>query len=199
MLGKTFSFICIISLVCSVLCGRTSELASAVLTGAAGAVSLTLSLVGMMSLWNGVMELLRASGAIDKLAAVISPLIKILFPTAYKTGRGVKEACANISANLLGIGNAATPIAISALEKMQLDNPEPSSASDDQITLAVMNSASVNIMPVTLIAIRTASGCANPYAVLLPVWICSTAGCVISVIFSKLFARIGKRGRVRNK
>ena len=195
MLGKMFSFICVTSFVCAVVGGRVSELAESVLTGAAGAVSLTLALVGMMSLWNGVMELLREAGAIDRLARIISPLLKILFPTAHRTGRGVKEACANISANLLGIGNAATPLAISALEKMQLDNPEQAVASDDQVTLAVMNSASVNIMPVTLIAIRTAAGCAAPYAVLVPVWICSTFGCVMSVVYAKLFSRFGRGKR----
>lgn len=193
MLGKTFSFISLISLLCALLGNRIPELAASVLTGASGAVSLTLALVGMMSLWNGVMELLREAGAIDRLAKIISPLLKLLFPSAYRTGRGVSQACANIAANLLGIGNAATPLAISALEQMQLDNPEPSVASDDEITLAVMNSASVNIMPVTLIAIRTAAGCAEPYAILVPVWICSTLGCVFSVIFSRLFSRLFKK------
>lgn len=195
MLGKTFSLISVISLLCAVVGGRVPELAASVLTGASGAVSLTLALVGMMSLWNGVMELLREAGAIDKLARLISPLLKILFPTAYRTGRGVREACANISANLLGIGNAATPLAISALEKMQLDNPEQTAASDDQVTLAVMNSACVNIMPVTLIAIRTAAGCTDPYAVLVPVWICSTVGCVMSVVYTKLLSNFYKRKR----
>ena len=199
MLGKTFSIVCVISLICAVFGGRIPELAASVLSGASSAVSLTFALVGMMSLWNGVMEILRVVGAIDKLAGIVSPLLKILFPTAYRTGRGIKEACANISANLLGIGNAATPFAISALEKMQLDNPEPSEASDDQVTLAVMNSASVNIMPVTLIAIRTAAGCSDPYAVLLPIWICSTLGCVLSVVYTKLFSRMRKRKGGRGK
>lgn len=197
MLGKTFSFICITSLVCAVFLGRLPELAASVLSGASGAVSLTLSLVGMMGLWNGVMELLSSVGAIDKLAKIITPVLRILFPKAVATGNGIKECSANIAANLLGIGNAATPLAISALEKMQLDNPEPLMASDDQITLAVMNSASVNIMPVTLIAIRTAAGSVDPYAVLIPVWICSSVGCVSSVIYSKLFSEIFKKKRGR--
>ncbi len=195
MLGKTFSFICITAFVCAVFCGKLPELAASVLSGASGAVSLTLSLVGMMVLWNGVMELLLEVGAIDKLAKVISPVLKILFPRACQTGNGTKECSANIAANLLGIGNAATPLAISALEKMQLDNPDLTTASDDQITLAVMNSASVNIMPVTLIAIRTAAGSADPYAVLIPVWLCSTLGCVSSVIFSKLFSYLYRKKR----
>ena len=199
MLGKTFSFICILSLGCAAVGAKIPELAASVLSGASGAVSLTLSLVGMMGLWNGVMELLREVGAIDKLARRISPILKTLFPCAYHTGNGIRECCANIAANLLGIGNAATPLAISALEKMQLDNPEPSVATDDQITLAVMNSASVNIMPVTLIAIRTAAGSSAPYAVLIPVWICSALGCVFAVLFSKLFARVSKNKRGRRQ
>ncbi len=197
MLGKTFSVICIFSVVSAFITGNITNLSTAILTGAARAVELTLSLLGMMCLWCGVMNVLKSAGAIEKLSKLISPLLKFLFPTAYKTGNGIDECALNLSANLLGIGNAATPFAISALEKMQLDNKDKTTASDDMITLAVMNASPISLLPTTLIALRASMKSTNPTRVLLPIWICSTSGWILSVVLSKAFAKISKRWEKR--
>lgn len=198
MLGKTFSVLCIFSIVSAIITGNTAELGTAVLTGAARAVELTLSLLGMMCLWCGVMNVFKKVGAIEKLSKLMSPFLKLLFPTACKTGNGIDECALNLSANLLGIGNAATPFAISALEKMQLDNPDKNTASDDMITLAVMNASPISLLPTTLIALRAAFKSQNPTRVLIPVWICSLSGWILSVALSKTLAKISKkRGKRR--
>ena len=193
MLGKTFGIMCIFSFVSAAVCGRLPELSEAVFAGASRAVELTLSLLGMMCLWCGVMNILKEAGAIEKLARFISPLLKFLFPTAYKTGNGIGECAANIAANLLGIGNAATPFAVSALEKMQLDNPDHETASDAMIMLAVMNSSPISIMPVTLITLRSAAGSSDPSKVIIPVWICSLFGSVLSVLLARSFSALGNK------
>ena len=193
MLGKTFSVLCIFSIVSAIITGNINQLGTAILTGAARAVELTLSLLGMMCLWCGVMNVFKSAGAIEKLSRLMSPLLRFLFPTAYKTGNGIDECALNLSANLLGIGNAATPFAISALEKMQLDNKDKNTASDDMITLAVMNASPISLLPTTLITLRSAFNSQNPMRVLIPIWICSTSGWILSVVLSKAFAKISKR------
>lgn len=193
MLGKTFSVLCIFSIVSAIITGNINQLGTAILTGAARAVELTLSLLGMMCLWCGVMNVFKSAGAIEKLSRLMSPLLRFLFPTAYKTGNGIDECALNLSANLLGIGNAATPFAISALEKMQLDNKDKNTASDDMITLAVMNASPISLLPTTLITLRSAFNSQNPMRVLVPIWICSTSGWILSVVLSKAFAKISKR------
>ena len=193
MLGKTFSVMCILSFICAAAGGRLDELSKAVFSGAASAVNLTVGLLGMMSLWCGVMNLLKEAGAIEKLSRILAPLLKFLFPTAYKTGNGIDECSANIAANLLGIGNAATPLAIAALEKMQQDNPNKDVAGDDMITLAVMNASSINLMPVTLITMRTLAGSEDPASVVVPIWLCSLFGFVLSVCTAKSMAFLAKR------
>jgi len=187
----------IISFISALVCSRTDELSQAVLNGAARALELTFTLLPMMCLWCGVMNVLKESGAIEKLARLISPILKFLFPTAYKTGNGIDECAANIAANLLGIGNAATPFAISALEKMQLDNENKNTASDDMITLAVMNSSPISLLPMTLITLRAAHGSTDAYRILIPIWICSVAGWVLSVLLSRVFASLSRTSRMK--
>lgn len=185
MLGKTFSIICIISFAAALLTGNMAALGNAVLDGAAKAVNLSLSLLGMMCLWCGVMRVFKAAGLIAKLSRLIAPILKILFPTACRTGNGLDEISANISANLLGIGNAATPFAIKAMQALARDNPEPGRATDDMITLAVLNTASINLLPTTLLALRRASASSEPAIVLIPVWLSSFACALLAVTLAR--------------
>lgn len=107
----------------------------------------------------------------------------------------MEEISANLSANLLGIGNAATPLALRAMAAMEAGNPEPGRATDDMITLTVLNTASVSLVPTTILALRRAAGAASPYAILVPVWICSGAAAVLAVLICRLcaWAARGKR------
>ncbi len=193
MLGRVFGIICILSLVFALITGNTAALSNAVLDGAAQAVELVLTLVGIMCLWCGVMQVLEDAGLVRKLAALMSPFLRIFFPSAYKTRNGAEEIAANISANLLGLGNAATPLAIRAMQKMQADNPDPTCASDDMITLVVLNTASVSILPSTVIALRRAAGSAQPFLIVVPVWICSACCALFALLLSRAAAVAGRR------
>ena len=173
MLGKIFGIICLISLFFGICNGNTAALGSAVLDGAGSAVQVLLSLGGMMCLWCGMMRVLSKAGVIGKLSRLLSPVLRLLFPEASRTGEGLEEISANVSANLLGIGNAATPFAIRAMEEMQKHNPHPERATAEQITLAVLNTASVTLIPANLLALRRAAGSEQPYAVMIPIWITS--------------------------
>ncbi|MBR4881736.1 MAG: spore maturation protein A, partial [Clostridia bacterium] len=111
MLGKCFFIICVISVVCAVITGNLPNLSNAVIDGATASVELTLTLAGNMCLWCGIMEVLRSAGAIEKFSRILSPILRHVFPSAWQTGIAREEITASISANILGIGNAATPFA----------------------------------------------------------------------------------------
>ena len=185
MLGKIFGVICVLSVVFAFINSKITELGNAVIDGASSAVSLTVSLCGMMCLWCGIMRVLERAGVIERLAKLLSPFLKFFFPDAYKKGEGCSEIAANVSANLLGIGNAATPLAICAMKKLQKNNPTPSVASSDMITLAVLNTASISIVPSTILALRRAAGSSEPFSVVAPIWICSACTSALALLLCR--------------
>lgn len=196
MLGKVFGIITTLSFLIALITGNTAALGNAILDGAADAVTLTLSLAGIMCLWCGVMEVLREAGLITKLARLMRPFLRIFFPDSCGEGQGAEEIAANISANMLGIGNAATPLALSALEKMQKNNPDPSRPTNDMVTLAVMNTASVNLLPTTILALRRASGSQDPFSVILPIWLVSSVCWLLALVLARA---VGSLSRKKNQ
>ena len=186
MLGKIFGSLCILSLLFSLFSGNTAALGDAVLDGAQNAVQVLISLGGMMCFWCGIMGVLSEAGLIRKLSRLFKPLLGLFFPNAAKNGEGLEEISANISANLLGIGNAATPFALRAMEKLQAQNPHPEKASHEQITLAVLNTASVTLIPANLLALRRAAGSQNPYVVMLPIWITSFVSAAMALLLTSI-------------
>ncbi|MEE0968420.1 MAG: spore maturation protein A [Clostridia bacterium] len=189
MLGKVFGVMCIISLVFGAATGNMEAVGGAVFEGAESAVTLTISLCGIMCLWCGVMNVLRDGGAVRVLSRLISPLLKIFFPDAERSGEGKEEISASIGANLLGIGNAATPLALSAIKKLHTYNVKctgrADTASRDMITLAVLNTASANLLPTTIIALRRAAGSSAPFSVVAPIWICSVSSALLALTITK--------------
>ena len=192
MLGKIFGIFCTLSLLFGALCGRLPEVAAAIPDGAAKAIEVTLTLLGMMCLWSGVMQVLSDAGIIKKTARIFAPFLRYVFPKAYQTGEGYEEICATLSANFLGIGNAATPFALSAMKKLQKHNPSPESADNEQITLAVLSTASLTLVPANLLALRRAAGAQNPFSIMIPVWITSLF-CVTFALLLTSFLRIRER------
>ncbi|MBQ9804921.1 MAG: spore maturation protein A [Clostridia bacterium] len=186
MLGKIFGIFCILALVFGACSGNLGAVANAIPDGAANAVQVLLSLCGMMCLWCGLMEVLREAGVIRRLSRRLAPLLRPFFPQAFATGEGAEEISACISANLLGIGNAATPLALEAMEKMQRHNPHPSRASGEQITLTVLNTASVTLIPANLLALRRAAGSENPFAIMVPVWVTSVLCAALALLLTTL-------------
>ncbi|MBO5683255.1 MAG: spore maturation protein [Clostridia bacterium] len=201
MIGKVFGVISLTSFIWALVMGRGEELVCAVLDGASGAVTLTLSLCGMMCLWCGVMRIFEAAGLIGKVSRLLSPLLRLCFPMAYKSRTGVGEISANVSANLLGIGNAATPLALEAMRKLQSINPDKSTASADMITLAVLNTASFSVIPSTILALRRAAGSPTPHSVIVPIWIVSAACSLFALTLTALMRKASEkdRGRVAKK
>ena len=190
MLGRVFGVMVLVALGFGVCNGTGEAMAAAVLEGADSAVRLSLSLCGTMCLFCGVMRVLEEAGAVRWLSRLLRRPLAFFFPDTAASGEGLGEICASFAANLLGVGNAATPMALAALEKMQKRNPHPDTATGDMITLTVLNTCSVSVIPSTLLALRREAGANAPFAVLVPIWICSASCAALALLITR-----GLRGR----
>lgn len=149
--------------------GTLGAVSAAVMEGAGAAVTLCVELAGAVALWTGVMEVLRQSGLAEGLSRALSPLLRRLFPRAFADPDCAQALSANVSANLLGLGNAATPAGIRAVERME----HLGGCERDMARLVVMNTASVQLLPTTVAAIRAAAGCASAFDILPCAWLSS--------------------------
>ena len=171
------------------LTGRTDAVAAAALDGAAEAVTLCVSMLGALMLWNGVMELLRVAGLAAGLSRIFEPLLRRLFPEAGHDTETLSALTANVTANLLGLGNAATPFGIRAAERMSRTGN--GIASDELCRLVVLNTASIQLFPATVASLRSAAGCRTPLDILPAVWITSAASVVVGLSAEYLLSRVG--------
>ena len=194
MLGKVFAVLVLGAFICGGVSGNMAAVCEAAMNGASEAVTLSISLLGVMCLWSGVIRTLDHAGLTKLLSKAVAPILRLIYPKAYRTGNGIHDIAADYSANLLGLGNAALPIgmrAMCALKKNGL--PAPDTANDDMVMFAVLNTTPLQLMPTTLIALRTAHGSANPFEIILPIWICSVATTVFGVILCKMLAAFNSR------
>lgn len=173
-----------LSLVCGAATGRLAEVSAAAMEGAQSAVELCISMAGALCLWSGVMTLMDRSGLSAGLARLLRPVLRRLLPRAGRDAETLAALSGNVSANLLGLGNAATPMGIRAAERMARGCG--GTASDELCRLVVLNTASIQLLPTTVAAVRSANGCAAPFDILPAVWVSS----VLSVSAGLLVARI---------
>ena len=177
-----------VSILCSLATGRGPAVAAAAVEGASAAVELALSIAGMLCLWTGVMEVMRQSGLADKLSRLLAPVLRRLFPQAAGDRDTMDAISANVSANLLGLGSAATPLGLDAARR--LSRRSQGVASDDLCMLVVCNTASIQLIPTTVASVRAAQGCAAPFDILPAVWLASALSVGVGILACKIFARI---------
>lgn len=191
MIGKCFGTLCIISVIYGVFSGNLRGVNEGILSGASKSVSTVIALLGVMTFWQGVMAVLEKSGFINLLSRILSPILRFVFPRAFKENCGKEEITAAVSANVLGISNASTPLALNAMEKLN-EGYESTSASDDMIMLTAIGASCFCLIPTTVIAIRTGLGARFTYEIILPVWITSAVCMLASILLCKIFSRIFK-------
>ena len=150
-------------------------------------------MAGALALWSGIMEIADRGGFTKILSKILSPVLGKLFKNVDKNSKTLNYICMNVSANLLGIGNAATPFGISAVKEMKKLNPESEKATDDMITFVVMNTASIQIMPTMVGTLRQSYGSSAPFSILPCVWISSACALFVGLSIAKLLC-----GRVKN-
>lgn len=178
----------LVSILCGLATGRGPAVATAALDGAAGAVELCLSLAGVLCLWMGVMEIMRRSGLSQKLTRLLMPVLRRLYPAFARDREVMDTIAANVSANLLGLGNAATPLGLEAARKMS--RRTPGVANDALCMLVVCNTASIQLIPTTVAAVRAGAGCAAPFDILPATWLASAISVSVGILAAKLFAKI---------
>lgn len=178
----------LMSLLCGLYTGNVERVAAAAMEGAAAGVELCISMAGVLCLWMGVMEVMRRSGLCDKLTRLLKPFLRWLFPDFAKDRKVMDTVAANVSANLLGLGNAATPLGIEAAR--QMSRKTPGIASDSLCMLVVCNTASIQLIPATVASLRAAAGCAAPFDILPATWLASALSVTAGIAAAKIFARL---------
>ena len=177
-----------LSLACALILGNQSQLAPAAMEGAAQAIQLGISMAGALCLWMGVMEVMDRAGLAGKLAKLFQPLLGRLYPD-FAGDKGIMDTiAANVSANLLGLGNAATPLGLEAARRMS--RKTPGVAGDSLCMLVVCNTASIQLIPTTVAAVRLAAGCETPFDILPAVWVTSLLSVTVGITAAKIFSKI---------
>lgn len=178
-----------VSTATGLLNGRISEVSRAALEGCSAAVTLSFALLGTLCLWNGLMKVAQQAGLTEKLSRVFRPVIRVLFPDLDPSGKAAEAITLNMSANMLGLGNAATPFGLAAMKELDALNPAPATASRSMKMFVVLNTASIQLIPTTVAALRLKNGAAFPFDILPAVWITSLSSVFTGVILVKLFGR----------
>ena len=169
--------------------GNGEVISKAIINSADSTVSMIIGLVGLMCFWCGVMKVAEKSGFTNKLAKVLRPILRIIFKEAAKDEKALGAIVMNITANMMGLGNAATPFGIKAMQEMDRLNKEKGVASNDMSLFLVLNAACIQLVPSTVISIRAAVGSSNPGAIILPAVLASTFAAITGVVLCKLLQR----------
>ena len=170
-----------ISLVCAAVTNNVGALAAAIPKGAQAGITLAISIAGSMCLWTGIGKLMEGAGLTRLLSKLLSPLLKLLFPGARRNETARYYLSANICANILGLGNAATPMGIQAAKRLK-DPHNSTRATDDLCRLIVLNTASIQLIPANVAAIRAGLGASAPFDILPAVWITSICSASLGLL-----------------
>ncbi|MBQ1351609.1 MAG: spore maturation protein A [Oscillospiraceae bacterium] len=181
-------FMILLSVGSSFFFGTGEQVSKAALEGAAEAVQLCLSMAGILCLWSGIMEVMRRSGLMGTLSRILRPILALLYPQFKHDNSVMEPLSANVSANLLGLGNAATPMGIQAAT--QMNRTCPGVATDPLCMLVVCNTASIQLIPATIAGVRAAAGAAAPFDILPAVWLASVCSVLAGISAAKLFQHI---------
>ena len=179
-----------LSVLCGIATGQWAQVAAAAVEGTQAAVELCLSIAGMLCLWTGVMEVMRRSGLAEGLSRLLRPVLKRLYPSVSRDKEIMDSISANVSANLLGLGNAAPPLGLEAARRMS--RKSPGVASDALCMLVVCNTASIQLIPTTVATVRAAAGSQTPFDILPATWLASVLSVGVGVVACKLCARFWK-------
>lgn len=181
--------IILISIVSAVFTGRIEPVVNAVMSGAQKAVEVAIYLAGIMAFWLGVMKIAEKAGLVAFISKLLEPVAKKLFPDVPKDNSAIGDIAMNFTANAFGLSNAATPIGIEAMKKLQNLNKDKESASNDMCTLLAMNTAGWQIVPATVIAVLAACGEKNPAVIILPTLIVTTITFVFAIVIVKVLEK----------
>ena len=188
MMGYVWCLMLLFSVVSAIFTGQTGELTSAALEGASSAITLCMSISGALCLWSGLTKVMERCGLMKKLGKLLRPIFRRLFPTASADETALGYLTANVSANLLGLGNAATPMGIAAVKRMQ-QLSKSKTATDEMCLLIVMNTASIQLLPTTVASVRASLGAVSAFDILPAVWLTSICSVGAGIFAAKMLRR----------
>lgn len=189
MLNIIWPIFIIISYIYAIFTGKVSQINNSVFDSCESAVQLSITFLGTMCLWSGIMQIAKKTTLIDKLTNFLNPIMKILFPDIKKDNPVHKEISMNMVANMLGLGNAATPLGLKAMKTMQKENPKKDTLTNSMAMFIIINTASIQIIPTTVIAIRSSLGSNNPTSIIIPVWIATICAAIAGIITAKILMK----------
>ena len=187
MLNILWPIFIIISFAYAIFSGNVDKLNESIFSSTSESVNLCISLLGTICLWNGIMQIANKTSIIDRLTNLLKPAMNFLFPELKQEKEIQKEISLNVIANILGLGNAATPLGLKAMKSMQKKNPKKDTLTNSMITFIVLNTASLQIIPTTVIAIRSSMNSKNPTSIVFPVWIATICAAIAGITATKLF------------
>lgn len=169
--------------------GQGEAVSKSIMSSADSTVQLVIKLVGMMCLWCGVMKIAEKSGLTEKLAKLLRPIIRLLFKDAGKSENATGAIVMNLTANMMGLSNAATPFGIKAMQEMDKLNNEKGTASNDMALFLVMNAACIQLIPTTIISLRAAEGSSNPGVIIIPAMVSTGVAAIVGIVLCKLLEK----------
>lgn len=189
MLNIMWPAFIIIAVIYAFFTGNIENVSNGIFESAESAVQLTITFFGTICLWNGIMEISKKTSLMQKLTKVLSPLIRFLFPELKKGSIAYQEISMNVVANLLGLGNAATPLGLKAMKTMQKENPHKDTLTNSMAMFIVINTASIQLIPTNVIAIRSSLGSSSPSGIILQVWVATIIAAIVGITATKLFMK----------
>lgn len=189
MLNIIWPFLIIISFIYAIATGNIENYNSGIFDSVNSTINLSITLLGTMCLWSGIMQIVKESSLMERLTILIKPFMKFLFPKINIKSDAYKEITMNIISNILGLGNAATPLGLKAMKSMQKENNNKYTLNDQMIMFIVINTASIQIIPTTVIAIRSSLGSNDPTSIIVPVWIATFFAAITGIFSVKFFTK----------
>ena len=191
-MNVVFVGLLVAALIAGALTGNVKGVGQGALDGAASGVTLAIGLIGVMSLWLGLLKIAERSGLVEKLARVMRPVFRPLFPGVPDGHPAISAMVLNIAANMLGLGNAATPFGIKAMEELDTLNPTKGTATNAQALFLAMNTASIQLVPTTVLALRVSAHSKDPAEILLPTALCTLIAFTVAIVIAKGLERVWK-------
>lgn len=192
MINHIWSAMVVFSLITAIFGGTADALSNAIISSASDAVSLCIRLAGTICLWGGLMEIAEQSRLTNAVCRLISPILRLVFPKMDMKSKTARAISMNVTANLLGLGNAATPLGLEAMRHLQSENSSKEKASADMIKFVVMNSAAFHLIPTTVAALRKDYGSENPFDIMPASWISSAAALTVGLTAAVIFIRLSE-------
>lgn len=187
-----FAFLMLFSLICAVYTGKLDTMMTSALNSAGRAVELAIALIGVMAFWLGIVNIAKKSGLTDAFSKIIKKPLLLLFPDLKNNNEAISNIALNISANALGLMNAATPFGIKAMENMQKNNPEKEKATNSMCTFLAINTAGFQLVPAVVIAILASNNMENPQIIIIPTLIVTSIAFLSAIFFVKILERFFK-------